>query len=344
MSHNPRIRVNRMCQRLTRSCVQIALVGWLAVACSTVVEAVARPTPSAPHIPEGLSMAVAGDVDRDGYADVLVGDSKAGRAFLFCGSANGPLRYPSWTVAGGQSNAAFGALVAPAGDVNNDGFADVIVTAPGLNGAVYVYHGSSLGLSVTPDWSATTPDSRSGSFAARAGDINGDGFADILIGEPAASAAGSAPGKRGRVTAYFGSRRGLSTQPAWTVERDPTAVAELRKVDQFRFDDPNLRPFANVILAYFGSTVPKAAPQRLSAESKTPVWQRWWFAVGLAGMTGILVRFIARSKITQPAPRQLPAEGCLPDQILDAQHALLIESVTRSVAAIKADRDQPLCR
>lgn len=283
-------------------------------------------------------MALAGDVDRDGYADMLVGDSKAGRAFLFCSSANGPLRYPSWVVAGGQSNAAFGAVVAPAGDVNNDGFADVIVTAPGLDGAVYVYHGSPLGLSVTPDWSATTPDSQCGSFAAGAGDINGDGFADIMIGEPAASA------ERGRVAAYFGSRRGLSTQPAWTVERDPASVAALRSVDQLRFDAPNLSPFASVILAYFDSTMPNAAPQRLHTDTKTPVWQRWWFAVGLVGMTGILVHFIARSKITQPSPRQLPAPEYPPDPILDAQHALLIENVARSVEALKASRDQPLYR
>src|SRR5829696_4439979 len=136
--------MNRMGQPLHRPCLQIALLGWFALACSSVA------LPPARAIPEGLSVALAGDVDRDGYADVLVGDSKAGRSFLFCGSANGPLRYPSWTVTGGQSNAAFGALVAPAGDVNNDGFADVIVTAPGAGGAVYVYHGSSLGLSVTP--------------------------------------------------------------------------------------------------------------------------------------------------------------------------------------------------
>jgi len=327
-----------MRQPLHRPCVQIALMGCIAVACSAVADAaVARRVPTARPVPEGLSMIVAGDVDRDGYADVLVGEPKAGRAFLFCGSANGPLRYPSWTVTGGQSNTAFGALVAPAGDVNNDGFADVIVTAPGPGGAVYVYHGSSLGLSVTPDWSTrgATPDSQFGSFAASAGDINGDGFADIIIGEP---------GKVGRVAAYFGSRRGLSTQPAWTVERDPASVAALRKVDQLRFDDPNLSPFADVILAYFDSTMPNAAPQRLQANTRTPVWQRWWFAVGLVGMTGILVGFIARSKITPPAPRQLPAEWCPPDQILDAQHALLIESVAESVKAIKASRDQPLYR
>ena len=312
-------------------CVQIALLGCFSLACSSVAVPAARP------IPEGLSIAVAGDVDRDGYADVLVGDPKAGRTFLFCGSANGPLRYPSWTVSGGQSNAVFGASVAPAGDVNNDGFADVIVTAPGPRGAVYVYHGSSLGLSVTPDWSATAPDSQFGVLAASAGDINGDGFADIIIGEPAAGAA------RGRVTAYFGSRQGLSKEPASTVERDPASVTELRKVDQFRFDDPNLSPFANVILAYFDSTMPKAVPQRVLAGTKTPIWQRWWFAVGLIGMTGVLVHFI-RSKITQPPLRQVPAEGCLPDQILDAQHALLIESVARSVEAIKASRDEPLCR
>src|SRR5262245_22580432 len=84
----------------------------------------------------GSSVAFAGDVNGDGFADVLVGapniddgQTNEGRAFLFFGSATGAATAPAWTVAGEQAQAVFGGSVASAGDVNGDGYADVIVGA-----------------------------------------------------------------------------------------------------------------------------------------------------------------------------------------------------------------------
>src|SRR5262249_43838704 len=99
-------------------------------------------------------LASAGDVNGDGYADVIVGDPGSDRAYLFLGSASGLATKPAETLASPIAGVQFGATVANAGDVNADGFADVIIgvsdndgTSPGR---AYVFTGSSSGLGTTP--------------------------------------------------------------------------------------------------------------------------------------------------------------------------------------------------
>src|SRR6185503_8462215 len=67
---------------------------------------------------------------------------------------------PTWTAESNQAFARLGWSVAPAGDVNGDGYSDVIVGAPGYahpagqrSGAAFVYYGSATGLAPTPAWS-----------------------------------------------------------------------------------------------------------------------------------------------------------------------------------------------
>ena len=104
-------------------------------------------------------MATAGDVNGDGYSDVIVGaprydngQTDEGRAFVYHGSAAGLAPPPAWTAEGNQAGADFGGSVATAGDVNGDGYSDVIVGAPVYDngqtdeGRAFVYHGSAAGL------------------------------------------------------------------------------------------------------------------------------------------------------------------------------------------------------
>ena len=84
----------------------------------------------------GFSVASAGDVNGDGFSDVVVGaylfsngESSEGRAFVYLGSATGLSTTPAWTAESNQANAWFGFSVASAGDVNDDGFSDVVVGA-----------------------------------------------------------------------------------------------------------------------------------------------------------------------------------------------------------------------
>ncbi len=135
----------------------------------------------------GWEVAGVGDVNQDGYDDVVVGANMysnghvdEGGAWLYLGSAAGPDTAADWHAEGNQTNAQMGYGVAGAGDVNSDGFDDVIVSAPAAN-RTHVYYGFSGGIPATPSWTATGCCSF-GSSVSGAGDVNGDGFDDVIIG------------------------------------------------------------------------------------------------------------------------------------------------------------------
>src|SRR6188768_2419730 len=102
----------------------------------------------------------------------------------------GPSPTPSWTAEINQPQAAFGVSVAPAGDVNGDHISDVLIGAPTFDrgqtdeGGARLYLGSSAGLATNAVWAAeSNQDSASfGLCVAPAGDVNGDGYADALVG------------------------------------------------------------------------------------------------------------------------------------------------------------------
>ena len=177
----------------------------------------------------GYAATTAGDINSDGYDDIIVGahsyDSTGtdeGRATVYYGSASGPSSNPDWTVDGPNNGARLGFAVNTAGDVNNDGYADVIIGArydstAGVNyaGEARVYHGSASGLSQTADWTKIGDqlDSRFGHAVAAAGDVNGDGYDDVIIS--AAYYENTGP-DQGRVFVYHGSATGLSLTANWS--------------------------------------------------------------------------------------------------------------------------------
>ena len=153
----------------------------------------------------GISVASAGDVNGDGYGDVIVGawfydagEDNEGAAFIFLGGPSGigaasPVDAAT-RLESNQAQARFGSTVAGAGDVNNDGYDDVLVGAGGYDdgqaeeGVAFLYLGGPGGIqSGGPEVAAARfefdqADARAGSSVAGAGDVNGDGFDDMLIG------------------------------------------------------------------------------------------------------------------------------------------------------------------
>lgn len=175
----------------------------------------------------GWSVSTAGDVNGDGYSDVIVGawgysngETGEGKAYLYTGSASGLMALPSWMVEADLADASFGYSVSTAGDVNGDGFSDVLVGAPyysGTGGNLYLYLGSVSGLSVTPAQiiNAGVANIRFAYSVSTAGDVNGDGYSDVIVGAPSYSYGET---EEGGAFLYLGSAAGLVGSPAWVSE------------------------------------------------------------------------------------------------------------------------------
>ncbi|MEO7356988.1 MAG: FG-GAP-like repeat-containing protein, partial [Ignavibacteria bacterium] len=138
----------------------------------------------------GVSVSAAGDVNGDGYSDVIVGASaygvySTGRVYIFHGGAS-MNNAADVTMTGEATDGRFGISVSAAGDVNFDGYSDVIVGANGYNGSTgkaYIFYGG-VNMNNTADVTMTgeATINNFGFSVSAAGDVNGDGNPDLIIG------------------------------------------------------------------------------------------------------------------------------------------------------------------
>lgn len=179
---------------------------------------------------------VANDLDGDGYSEVIVGapeQDDSGSVIVYPGSAFGVVADSPKQLRPPAPNAGehFG-IALSTGDLNADGYSDLIVAAPNQPnkadaavGEVYVYLGSSAGLKSTPDLTLGAPEGQAGGQFGLAidaeSDINGDGLADLVIGAPGLDVATE---DTGRAYVYLGHATDVISAPPWIVD-NPSADA-----------------------------------------------------------------------------------------------------------------------
>ncbi len=197
----------------------------------------------------GIAVSGAGDFNGDGFADFLIGagdadglantQDGAGDSYLIYGKATGfgaPLDLSSITagtagfvIHGAEDGDMSGRSLAGLGDVNGDGFDDILVGAPfedgagnllDAAGAAYIVFGRAASLGAPIDLAALAPadgvaitGADAGDTAAfsvdGAGDVNGDGFADLIIGARYANGGGDS--NAGRAFVVLGKAAGFAS-------------------------------------------------------------------------------------------------------------------------------------
>ncbi len=137
-----------------------------------------------------VAIGFAGDVNGDGYDDVIAVAEYAGEVYVWAGSPDGIVDEPTWTLPETATSTDPDQLAsaAGAGDVNGDGYADIIVGSArsGSPGSASVFLGSAEGpreeSAVLLTASEPVSDDLFGDHVGAAGDVNGDGFGDVIVG------------------------------------------------------------------------------------------------------------------------------------------------------------------
>ena len=186
----------------------------------------------------GSAVANAGDVDKDGVSDMLIGAPGEGHAYVFSGKTGGLI----FNIVGPfvESLHSFGAAVAGGMDFNRDRIPDLVVGAPlqeEVRGAAYIFNGSDGSLQRTLLPEHRQQFAQFGAALCVANDLTGDRRPDVVVGAPGQNINGLSEagaitvfdGKRGRVAETINSavpqRRALFGAAVTAADFDGDGVA-----------------------------------------------------------------------------------------------------------------------
>jgi hypothetical protein len=176
----------------------------------------------------GYGLAAAGDVNGDGYDDILLGApgssaSHTGRGYVIHGSASGLSGTVNRTLYGSSSGTDFGSHPIGLGDINADGYDDFAVIGSVSSGSSYagmanVYTGSSSGIGTSYSQQISDPTGGGEGFgqATASGDFDGDGDGDLVVAAPYADYSSSRT-DAGKIYVYEAGRYGLASTPSTTI-------------------------------------------------------------------------------------------------------------------------------
>jgi hypothetical protein len=234
-------------------------------------------------------IASAGDVNGDGYDDVITSDLHY--CYIFYGSQSGLDTIPEVILPPEYPGDYFGSRLINAGDVNKDGYDDILILAPNYPngnsfGKAYVYFGGNP-MDTIPVWQVAGGSGVQGSNERRlqavcALDFNGDGWVDIVVGREGYYYIGidSLPAE---VDVFFGKQSGFDTIPNLVIHPPPGLnyhqiaefggwwVSNLGDINQDGYQDLGilLEFICGLPYVYFGGNPPDTLPHVILGEGSS---------------------------------------------------------------------------